>query len=69
MFCYQCEQCAKGTGCTVVGVCGKDQNTANLQDLLLHDTMELAKTASAVKYYAEATAKIVSIIYSAPSQM
>lgn len=59
MFCYQCEQCAKGTGCTVVGVCGKDQNTANLQDLLLHDTMELAKTASAVKYYAEATAKIV----------
>jgi hydroxylamine reductase len=38
MFCYQCEQTAKGTGCTVFGVCGKDETTANLQDLLLHAT-------------------------------
>ena len=36
MFCYQCEQRAKGTGCTVAGVCGKDENTAVLQDLLIH---------------------------------
>jgi hydroxylamine reductase len=36
MFCYQCEQRAKGTGCTVSGVCGKDENTAVLQDLLIH---------------------------------
>ena len=36
MFCYQCEQTAKGTGCTVSGVCGKDPRTAALQDLLLH---------------------------------
>ena len=36
MFCYQCEQTAKGTGCTVRGVCGKDPETAALQDLLLH---------------------------------
>ena len=35
MFCYQCEQTAKGTGCTVQGVCGKDPETAKLQDLLL----------------------------------
>ncbi len=35
MFCYQCEQTAKGTGCTQVGVCGKDPNTANLQDVLI----------------------------------
>ncbi|MGI6295580.1 MAG: hydroxylamine reductase [Armatimonadota bacterium] len=36
MFCYQCEQTAKGTGCTAVGVCGKDATTATLQDLLLY---------------------------------
>ncbi len=36
MFCYQCEQTAKGTGCTVRGVCGKDGDTAALQDLLIH---------------------------------
>ena len=36
MFCYQCEQTAKGTGCTVQGVCGKDDTTAALQDLLLY---------------------------------
>ncbi|MEI7527928.1 MAG: hydroxylamine reductase [Elusimicrobiota bacterium] len=35
MFCYQCEQTAKGAGCTVQGVCGKDQVTAKMQDLLL----------------------------------
>ena len=35
MFCYQCEQAAKGTGCTVQGVCGKDPVTAKMQDLLL----------------------------------
>ena len=36
MFCYQCEQTAKGTGCTVKGVCGKDRETAALQDLLVY---------------------------------
>ena len=36
MFCYQCEQTAKGTGCTAHGVCGKDPETAVLQDLLIH---------------------------------
>ncbi len=36
MFCYQCEQTAKGTGCTAYGVCGKSPEVASLQDLLLH---------------------------------
>jgi hydroxylamine reductase len=35
MFCYQCQETAKGTGCTVRGVCGKTPDVANLQDLLL----------------------------------
>ncbi len=34
MFCYQCQEAAKGTGCTVAGVCGKDSTVSNLQDLL-----------------------------------
>jgi hydroxylamine reductase len=36
MFCYQCEQTANGKGCTSFGVCGKDPETAALQDLLIH---------------------------------
>ena len=36
MFCYQCQETAKGTGCTSIGVCGKDAETSGLQDLLLH---------------------------------
>jgi hydroxylamine reductase len=36
MFCYQCEQTAGGTGCTKVGACGKDAETASLQDLLVY---------------------------------
>ncbi|MFH0964209.1 MAG: hydroxylamine reductase [Planctomycetota bacterium] len=38
MFCYQCEQTAQGKGCTARGVCGKDAETATLQDLLVHVT-------------------------------
>lgn len=36
MYCYQCEQTAKGTGCTERGVCGKDSTTATLQDVLVY---------------------------------
>ncbi len=36
MFCYQCEQTSKGEGCEVLGVCGKDERTATLQDALIH---------------------------------
>jgi hydroxylamine reductase len=35
MFCYQCQEAAGNTGCTKVGVCGKNERTAALQDLLL----------------------------------
>jgi hydroxylamine reductase len=36
MFCYQCQETAKGTGCTLRGVCGKTSEVANLQNLLLY---------------------------------
>lgn len=35
MFCFQCQEAAKGTGCTIAGVCGKKSNVANMQDLLM----------------------------------
>ncbi|MTI67245.1 MAG: hydroxylamine reductase [Firmicutes bacterium] len=36
MFCYQCQEAAKGKGCTIKGVCGKSDDVANLQDLLIY---------------------------------
>ncbi|SDN33352.1 hydroxylamine reductase [Acetanaerobacterium elongatum] len=45
MFCFQCEQTAKGTGCTVGGVCGKKADTANYQDELTGELIALAKAA------------------------
>ncbi len=36
MFCFQCQETAKNTGCTVRGVCGKPEDLASLQDLLIY---------------------------------
>ena len=36
MFCFQCQETAKNQGCIIKGVCGKPEETANLQDLLIH---------------------------------
>jgi hydroxylamine reductase len=51
MYCYQCEQTSKGTGCTVFGACGKDPVTAALQDLLVW-------AAKGVSMYAHRAAKL-----------
>ncbi len=45
MFCYQCEQTYRGTGCDKLGVCGKNADTAELQDLLIHATKGVAQYA------------------------
>jgi hydroxylamine reductase len=45
MFCYQCEQTAKGTGCTQIGVCGKQPDVAALQDLLIYACQGLSVVA------------------------
>lgn len=42
MFCFQCEQTALGKGCTVMGVCGKKEDTANLQDELVSLLVDIA---------------------------
>ena len=45
MFCFQCQETAKGTGCTFKGVCGKTEDVANLQDLLIY-------TLKGISYFA-----------------
>ena len=45
MFCFQCEQTAKGTGCMVSGVCGKKPNVAHEQDELTCEMIGLAKVS------------------------
>lgn len=45
MYCYQCEQTNKGTGCVSLGVCGKDSATAALQDLLIYATKGISAYA------------------------
>ncbi|HCD72494.1 hydroxylamine reductase [Thermovirga lienii] len=45
MFCYQCEQTAKGAGCTVAGVCGKSPAVSDMQDLLVHITKGISMYA------------------------
>jgi len=51
MFCYQCEQTFQGTGCKMRGVCGKEPDTAALQDLLVY-------VAEGVAQYATRSAKL-----------
>lgn len=49
MFCFQCQEAAKGTGCTVKGVCGKKSNVSNLQDLLIHSAKGVAAYSSELR--------------------
>ena len=54
MFCFQCEQTAKGTGCDKIGVCGKTPETAAIQDLLIHTMKGYSLVAlEAAKYGAK----------------
>jgi len=43
MFCYQCQETAGCSGCTVRGVCGKSPELAGLQDLLIYTTRGLSE--------------------------
>ena len=45
MFCYQCEQTALGTGCTKIGVCGKNEDIQSLQDTILYGLKGIAAYA------------------------
>ncbi len=58
MFCYQCEQTAKGAGCTAHGVCGKDPDTAALQDLLVYAVKDIARYAHRAYQYGKRDAEV-----------
>jgi len=49
MFCFQCQETAKNQGCTIKGVCGKPETTADLQDLLIFVCKGIAVYAEALK--------------------
>ena len=49
MFCYQCEQTVRGTGCTIAGNCGKDPETAALQDVVIQAATSLAHVLQKVR--------------------
>lgn len=49
MFCFQCQEAARGTGCTLKGVCGKDSRTAASMDLLLFVVRGVSVAADALR--------------------
>ena len=49
MFCFQCQETAKGTGCTIQGVCGKKAETSRWQDLLLGVARGVAAISDALR--------------------
>ena len=49
MFCFQCQEAAKNQGCTIKGMCGKENTTSNLQDLLIFNLKGIAVLAKASK--------------------
>lgn len=49
MFCFQCEQASKGTGCDVSGVCGKKPDVAALQDLVIYQLRGIGYLANELR--------------------
>ena len=65
MFCYQCEQTSQGQGCQTIGVCGKDENTATLQDLLIHALKGVSQYAHRAGKLGAADAEIDAFVIEA----
>lgn len=51
MFCFQCQETAQGKGCTIAGVCGKKNDTAQLQDVLIFVLKGIARVAQQTRKY------------------
>lgn len=65
MFCYQCQEAAKGTGCTLSGVCGKTPEVARTQDLLLFVTRGVSVYAHALRLSGYENAKANKLVFDA----
>ncbi|MBU4334870.1 MAG: hydroxylamine reductase, partial [Candidatus Omnitrophica bacterium] len=62
MFCYQCQETAKGQGCTVKGVCGKEAVVAGYQDVLIYILKGIAVLAEKVKEKGDVDGKYTEYI-------
>ena len=63
MFCFQCQEAAKGIGCTVKGVCGKNPEVANLQDTLLFVLKGVATINAKLREAGMAEPKVDKLIF------
>ncbi len=67
MFCFQCQETAKGKGCTIMGVCGKNPEVANLQDLLIYSVKGVSeimvKGNLDITKYNEIKKDVVNVIF------
>ena len=63
MFCYQCQETAKGTGCTVRGVCGKTDDLANMQDLLIFVLKGISIYSTKARELGIENAKVNKFVY------
>ena len=60
MFCFQCQETANCTGCTVSGVCGKKPDVAAMQDLLIYSTKGLSAVAEKLREEGKEVSKEVN---------
>ena len=58
MFCYQCEQAARGKGCDYLGICGKEPEVAVLQDLIVHQTKGIGYLAHQARRMGQVDAEV-----------
>ncbi len=58
MFCFQCQETARGKGCDVKGVCGKTEDVAKLQDLLIYSAKGLAEVVIKGGYKPESITEV-----------
>ncbi|MFP4057178.1 MAG: hydroxylamine reductase [Candidatus Brocadiia bacterium] len=65
MFCYQCEQTARGEACTTQGVCGKDPQVAALQDLLVHALKGISTYAHHARQFGQKKEEIDAFVVEA----
>ncbi len=65
MFCFQCQETAKGTGCILSGVCGKTPEVANMQDLLLFVVRGIAVYNQALRKDERSSARADKFIFDA----
>lgn len=65
MFCFQCQETAKGTGCILSGICGKTPEVANMQDLLLFVVRGIAVYNQALRKDGRSSARADKFIFDA----